>query len=370
MNPLRADKFYGPLERARKNANLGLPVAAKTRFRLLKRLVARATWLTNRQQVAYNKSMLQALEGGMDHLASLIDTNTAALLRNHAALEASLRSEVAASLLGNARRDRALGQLRAEFDGAPLEQKTRQRVDGGSDHELSPTVRGGLEESGLSFGAFADRFRGSRELIIERQRPLLAEVVGMPGPLLDLGCGRGEWLELAQEAQLEASGIDGDSANVRRCQEQGLRASEGEILAHLRGLAPESLGAITAFHIVEHLDFADFVEVLREAHRVLRPGGKLLIETPNTANVLVGASTFHLDPGHILPLHPLLIEFVLDAVGFQNVTVQSINPAPTITTPPDGPAGLHEVITAVNAYLFSGQDTLAIGSKQPSPDLR
>ena len=118
------------LERARRNANLGLPVAAKTRIRLLKRILARAMWLTNRQQVAYNQSVIHALQGSMEYLSALIDTKTAATqasvqveidlntsvaLRSDASLEASLRSELAAGLLDNARRDREIGQLRAEI---------------------------------------------------------------------------------------------------------------------------------------------------------------------------------------------------------------------------------------------------------------
>jgi len=133
---------HDSLERARKNANLGLPVAAKTRIRLLKRILARAMWLTNRQQVAYNQSVIRALQGIVEHFSLLIDTKTAAMrasvqkeieinssaaLRSDANLEASLRSELSASLLDNARRDREIGQLRAEIatiNAALLSSKT------------------------------------------------------------------------------------------------------------------------------------------------------------------------------------------------------------------------------------------------------
>jgi len=365
MEILRAPNFEKQLARAHRNSALGLPVASKTRFHVLKRLVARATWLTNRHQVEYNKSVLRALE----HLATQIDTNTAATQRNYAALEASLRSEIAGTLLGNARRDRAIGQLRAEFEGASVDDRPNRPSEPGDHFASLPLLRGGLEESGLSIGAFADRFRGSLETVIERQRPLLPEIQGMPGPLLDLGSGRGEWLSLLKEAGIEASGIDADASNVARCQTQGLAVSEGDVLAHLQSLASDSLGAISAFHIVEHLRFADFVELVREAYRVIRPGGKILIETPNTTNLLVGASLFRLDPGHILPLHPLLIEFVLDSIGFGSVTVRAINPPPNLASPHDGPSGLDEVIQTLNTHLFAGQDTLAVGSKPTRSDL-
>jgi SAM-dependent methyltransferase len=379
MEHLRVTNFENLLARARRNADLGLPVASKTRFRILKRLIARATWLTNRQQVEYNKSILRAVEhlvreidtnaAGLTNLATQIDTNAAAAQRNYAALEASLRSEIAGTLLGNARRDRAIGQLRAEFEGVGLEARPQRSSEPSGHVTPWPIRRGELEESGLSFGAFADRFRGSEETVIERQRPLLPEIEGMPGPLLDLGSGRGEWLRLLRESGIAASGIDSDAANVLRCQAQGLEVVEGDVLTHLQSLDGDSLGAITAFHIVEHLSFVDFVELVREAHRVVRPGGKLLLETPNTTNLLVGASSFHIDPGHILPLHPLLIEFVLDAIGFGSVSVRAINPPPTLAPTHDGPAGLDEVINTINAHLFAGQDTLAVGSKPTRSDL-
>ena len=365
MEHLRAGNFEHLLARARKNANLGLPVASKTRFRTLKRLIARATWLTNRQQVEYNKSILRAIE----NLAAQFDANATATQRNYAALEASLRSEIAGTLLGNARRDRAIGQLRAEFEGAGLDAQPQRSSERSERFPSSAILRGGLEESGLSFGAFADRFRGSEETVIERQRPLLPEIQDVPGPLLDLGSGRGEWLRLLQESGIAASGIDSYAANVLRCQAQGLEVVEGDVLTHLQSLDADSLGAVSAFHIVEHLSFVDFVELVREAHRVVRPGGKLLLETPNTTNLLVGASTFHIDPGHTLPLHPLLIEFVLDAIGFTSVSVRAINPPPTLAPPHDGPAGLDEVINTINAHLFAGQDTLAVGSKPTRSDL-
>jgi hypothetical protein len=133
---------FDSLERARRNANLGLPVPAKTRFSRAKRLLARAMWLTNRQQVVYNQSVIHALQGSMEYLSSLIDTKTAAMqasvqveidqntsaaLRSDASLEASLRSELAASLLDNARRDREIGQLRAEM--AAINASTLSRPD-------------------------------------------------------------------------------------------------------------------------------------------------------------------------------------------------------------------------------------------------
>jgi SAM-dependent methyltransferase len=400
-----------PLEIAAQNASLGLPVAAGTRFRFVKRLIARAIWLTNRQQVRYNHELLAALRATnlrLDELgartASEIRNSAEELLevlgatnqrldelgaqtasdlqhsvvvlrdellnahqRSIALLEASLRSEIASTLLENARRDGEIGQLRADLAGLLLADRSLESVGqaAASSHDATETRvhRGGLGDSGLSLAAFAERFRGPFETIVQRQASLVKLVSNVPGPILDLGSGRGEWLELLAGEHLNASGIEADPASVRACRERDLKVIEGEALAHLQGLPAGSLGAVSAFHLLEHLTFNDCVEVIREAHRVLLPGGRLIIETPNTSNLLVGAATFRLDPGHIQPLHPLLLDFVLVGVGFSDVVIEAINPPPSLRVPDGGPTELADLVDAVNTHLFSGLDTLATGIK-------
>src|SRR5438270_343885 len=129
-------------------------------------------------------------------------------------------------------------------------------------------------------------------------------------PILDLGCGRGELLELCRSENLTASGVDSNRAAVEGCAALGLKVIAGEAFEVLRTVPDGSLGALTAIHVIEHLPFPLVIKLLDEALRVLRPGGMVIFETPNPKNVLVGASHFYIDPTHRNPVHPQTIHYL------------------------------------------------------------
>lgn len=174
------------------------------------------------------------------------------------------------------------------------------------------------------YRAFEDRYRGSRETIKQRLRayqpflaPLLAggDVQGRPAAL-DLGCGRGEWLELLAEQGFAARGIDLDDGMLAACRERGLQVQNQDALAALRACPDASLGLVSSFHLVEHLPFDLVRELVAEALRVLQPGGLLVMETPNPENLTVGATSFYMDPTHLHPLPPSLLSFAAEHAGF------------------------------------------------------
>ncbi|MEO3386178.1 class I SAM-dependent methyltransferase [Mesorhizobium sp. CAU 1741] len=169
--------------------------------------------------------------------------------------------------------------------------------------------------------AFENRFRGSTAEIGERQARYLdmmrlIEPVAAGGTVLDVGCGRGEWLALLKAGNIDARGIDTNVAMAEQARGQGLDVTEGDAIAHLRTLPDGSLAAITAFHVVEHLPFRALVALFDEALRVLAPGGAVLFETPNPENLVVGACTFNYDPTHMKPLPPDLLRFLAEARGY------------------------------------------------------
>jgi SAM-dependent methyltransferase len=167
--------------------------------------------------------------------------------------------------------------------------------------------------------ALEDRFRGSQETIAEQQRRYIEHVqavVDDAHPLLDLGCGRGEFLRTLQDAGLNARGVDSNPVAVAECLEAGLKVDEADLMTSLTGTADRSLGAVSMLQVVEHLPFGVLMQVFRECARVLRPGGLLLIETPNSLNVQVAATTFWLDPTHQRPLHPELLRLIAKESGF------------------------------------------------------
>lgn len=179
--------------------------------------------------------------------------------------------------------------------------------------------------------ALENRFRGSRPLIIERAREYLpflerAGAGSEDRPILDLGCGRGEFLEMLKREGRTASGIDQNPLLVDEARSHGLDVSEGEILERLASHRAGRWGAITLIHVAEHLPVATFVQLLRLAHRALLPGGMFLLETPNPQNLLVSTHFFYLDPTHRRPLPQELTLFLMAETGFAQPTIHPLHP--------------------------------------------
>lgn len=174
------------------------------------------------------------------------------------------------------------------------------------------------------------RFRGGRAEIMSRFTPYLtfirdAAVATADLPLIDLGCGRGEWLELLKLNHLHAYGVDASQVAVDHCHANGLAAECADVLAYLRATKSNMFGAVSALHVVEHLSFKTLVLLVREIHRVLVPGGLLLFETPNPENLFVAAYAFRMDPTHRVPLPPPMLEYLVESQGFEQPTVLRMN---------------------------------------------
>ncbi|MDX5935070.1 methyltransferase domain-containing protein [Acidithiobacillus thiooxidans] len=170
------------------------------------------------------------------------------------------------------------------------------------------------------YRAFEDRYRGSRALIKSRVKVYLPFLYPLKAlypdtPVLDLGCGRGEWLELLGEEGFTAYGVDQDAGMLSACTELGLSVEQGDALEALRNLPDASQMVVSGFHIAEHVPFPILYEMVRETLRVLKPAGLLILETPNAENLVVGSSSFYLDPTHQRPLLPLLLSFLTPARG-------------------------------------------------------
>ncbi|HQX08530.1 MAG TPA: methyltransferase domain-containing protein, partial [Zoogloea sp.] len=171
------------------------------------------------------------------------------------------------------------------------------------------------------FAAFESHFRGPAAALrdqleqdylgrlIER-REMLGEA-----PCLDLGCGRGVWLELLRDHGFAAQGVDLNARAIAEAQDQGLNAQFNDALQWLRGLPDDFALAITAFHLMEHLPFSVRLALVAECARVLKPGGLLILETPNPENIWVGTHTFYHDPTHSQPLTPDSLEFLVNYHG-------------------------------------------------------
>lgn len=157
-------------------------------------------------------------------------------------------------------------------------------------------------------------------------RARLAVVAGHSPRVLDVGPGRGEWLALLAEAGVAAAGVDDNAGMVERLRARGFDIAHADAIDHLGGLAPGSLEAVTAFHVVEHLDLGPLLGLLAAARCALRPGGLLVAETPNPTNLVMGACNFHIDPTHRTPVPPAQLEFLVGAVGFAGVEIVALHP--------------------------------------------
>jgi O-antigen chain-terminating methyltransferase len=211
--------------------------------------------------------------------------------------------------------------------------------------------------------AFEERFRGSREDIFSRLKvylPLIEEAkVGTQDSLiLDVGCGRGEWLKLLQESGHVARGVDINRVMLEECQSRGLDAIEADVIAYLQSLPDSSLGAVTGFHIIEHLPFPILIELLNETRRVLKSGGLAIFETPNPQNILVSSNNFYIDPTHLNPLPSTLVEFLVEHIGLHSVRILNLN-----SYEESYKVSGSEVAERFNSYFYGAQDYAVIGYK-------
>ena len=194
-------------------------------------------------------------------------------------------------------------------------------------------------------------FRGDRELILRRLReydpfllPLAATYNG--ASCIDLGCGRGEWLQLLSEYGFNASGVDADASMIQACHKLDLKAAHKDALGALQDIDSNSQAIVSGFHIAEHLEFEILRDLLTEALRVLAPGGLLILETPNPENIRVASLSFHLDPTHKKPIPPQLLEFLVAESGFHRHVISRLNHEPTLVE--SASPSLHDVLTGAS----------------------
>lgn len=215
------------------------------------------------------------------------------------------------------------------------------------------------------YRSFEDAFRGNRDEIKARQSvylPLLKErgIGTKEMPILDLGCGRGEWLDLLRDNQLEATGLDLNASMIEQCNSLGLKVIQADALTYLSAADTSSLGAVTSFHMIEHFSFDVSLTLIDEALRVLKPGGVLILETPNPQNLLVGSHTFYLDPTHVKPIPSLMLRFFVEARGFCDVKVWELQPYPeAVRFPENG----NPMAARLNEYFYGAQDYAVIGRR-------
>jgi O-antigen chain-terminating methyltransferase len=206
------------------------------------------------------------------------------------------------------------------------------------------------EEIPVDWLAFANRFRGSEERIRGQQGRYVQRFAGTSGEILDIGCGRGEFLEAARDANLQARGIDLSQECVAVCAAKGLDAECVDLFEFLTARPDHSVAGVYCSQVVEHLTpaaVARFVELLG---RKLRAGALVAIETPNPECLAIFASHFYIDPTHTRPVPSVLLHYYLEEAGFGAIEIEYLEPA--VDSMPE----LAELPTAVREKFFGGLD--------------
>jgi 2-polyprenyl-3-methyl-5-hydroxy-6-metoxy-1,4-benzoquinol methylase len=224
----------------------------------------------------------------------------------------------------------------------------------------------------VEYVGFEDRFRGTEDLISRRVQdylPLFASCSNV----LDVGCGRGELLELLKTQGVAARGIDTNAAMVTRCRERGLDVEQADAIGYLERQPDGSLGGLTAIQVVEHLQPADLLRFLRLAYDKLRPGAPIVLETINAACWAAFFDAYIRDLTHARPMHPGTLEYYVRACGFSNVDVQFREPVDErdrLQHIASGDPALASIVATVNgnadrlnARLFSYRDYAVVARR-------
>ena len=339
---------------------------AKDAARALPRLDQAAARL---DQASRDLAAMQAsLDARQGHLADI--DGQLGTLRDWTARHEALADD----LIADYTRERDILRRTGQSDTALLSRMftdLSRRLDGAGEVPVAAPAGADLPST-EGFDLFKDtfyhrlenRWRGAPEEIARRLKIYLPDIEmavarTQEKPVMDLGCGRGEWLGLLRDHGIDGFGIDTNAVQIEEAKAAGLDVRLGDALAALADQPDGSLSALTAHHLIEHLPFDAVAWITREAGRVLAPGGVLLFETPNTRNVLVGATTFHTDPTHLKPMPAQVMEVLFETAGFDPVEVRHINAHERLGEFLDK----RDVNEEIAQLLFGPQDLAILGTR-------
>ena len=339
----------------------------------VKRTISRALDWHVREQVEFNRGVMSCVEATLEALndvqralaaaGDLADmrgrllAHETALLRGSADLQSAYQQRTA--MLEQTYRDLVKAQ-HTDFDralkktAAEIQQRIKMEYDAliysemrvlrqrmalrpAPDSPVPPPAPS--PEFDIDWLRHAERFRGSEENIKGRQKMYAARFAGCRN-VLDLGCGRGELLEVLRQADIRAAGIELNAEMIEICRRKGLDAEQADLFQYLASLGDNTLDGIVCSQVVEHLPPERLPELARLACAKLSHNGLLAIETPNPESLAIFATHFYLDPTHRHPLPPALMAFYLEEAGFGAIEVERLNPAiesmPSVGELPEG----------------------------------
>jgi SAM-dependent methyltransferase len=218
------------------------------------------------------------------------------------------------------------------------------------------------------YAAFENRHRGNEEEVRKQQSQFLPYFQGK-GKVLDLGCGRGEFLDLCRDNGIDARGIDMNEQMVEICNDKGLDCQKGDILETLARTPDKTLGGIFSSQVIEHLSPAQLKKLIELSYSKLEPDGAVVLETINPASVFALVQIFNLDLSHQKPIHPQTLTFLLESTGFEDVEIKYSHPLEqeklqTLPGADETAMIMNRNIDNLNKILYAPANFSAIGIKR------
>jgi SAM-dependent methyltransferase len=214
----------------------------------------------------------------------------------------------------------------------------------------------------FDYARFEDRYR-PEESVRERQRNYVELMRGRER-VVDLGCGRGELVEMLNAEGVSAYGVEIDPDFATLLEEKGIEVVVEDAVAHLDGLEEGAIDGVVASHLVEHFPAAAVARLVMLAGEKLREDGILVLETPNPESLVAGSINFHRDLTHVRPIHPETLAFLAESAGFATIEIQRLSPVPEDERLPlPGEEGLDEIVQQLNELLYGYQDYAVIARK-------
>lgn len=247
--------------------------------------------------------------------------------------------------------DSRMARLQLEPRLARLERSRRAPAPPTPSTPPTPTVAA----PSFDYERFEDRFRP--EVSVRERQEEYVELLRGVDRVVDLGCGRGELIEMLRDSGVSAYGVEIDPDFIALLEEKGIEIVAEDAVAHLEGLEDRSLGGIVGSHLVEHLPAAAVTRLVAAAVEKLSDGGVLILETPNPESLIAGSVNFHRDLTHVRPIHPDTLAFLAESAGFSSVEVRRLSPVPDDDLLPtsDDPS-VKEIVERLNDLIYGYQD--------------
>lgn len=300
------------------------------------------------------------LQGAFQHRLSMTEVNLRDIAKGqHADFTASLQR---ATEDIQQRLWKDLDQIRAEYERLihnelrTLRQKPQTAPSLPPAQAVAQSPSRPVTGSQVDWLRFADRFRGSYEHVKSSQSWYVALFAGRKN-VLDIGCGRGEFLELMKEAGVSAKGIDLSEESVAMCRERGFEAEIADLFDYLRNAPAASLDGIFCSQVIEHLPPDRLPEMIALAAEALARDGVIALETPNPECLAIFATHFYIDPTHTRPVPASLLAFYLEEAGFGRIEIRRLSPA--VETMPS----VAELPEDFRKAFFGGLDYCALARK-------